>query len=836
MGRIEVEQDEDLAFSTIAAQSVRHRGKVERRLAQRQQRDDEETLRAVKTLDRRVTNLVHAEDAKRANIEQTELLQLEAIMRILERDLRTDVDALEYNDAQRQKYFVKTVSVIVKNENNGRRELTNSERYEWLVLVQKFDQRTLQLRMQEKLAAFKELQKRKIEKFQQTTSTADYRKGARNAAARRRAQGIADGKKQKYTAVLPRTDDKLSPEMISRQLQLVEDRAEDAIVAMMADEESEREVILRGLHRVEAIKGEAERIAFVQQQDGDVRAAERHLRHLEKTEATARAQIVTDERAGFLAIERRLARESVAETRRVIADVTRQVTHQRKIDDRQQRMNFARTHFVERQVLLAQVMRDSPIEQEIFPAFTPRPPEMIAIQQQLMKAPTTPSSRRRRDDALAAELGNAASLHATRASVATRTLVAQMQAARVMLEREERMERFGIITAAQSGGSNNRPADRVAQAHARRVSEQQQREQNVLERIGNEDMRASQTLRRNQETKEQRKALDVAQKSEASKRLQIKTDEDDWWRRFAAYVEAIAGKRIMGAFVTVVTGEAAGRKELAATESRMRKTLMVSEAAHKPQSRVVYVEPLPPPRSKFEITGATARPDPLGCTFGSSKSRTATSNHLPRDNASLSGTMTRSNPGANNNNGNTSAASTTRKAAPPKQQRPAKKASPSATAGGDRRSDGAATTEKSNTTAKGEDDAGATANATASAPPQKDRGNSNIDDADASSGPSPQADPAPVTAAEPATSSKPTDPAPAQSSESRTPTPPSEARSSTSSRPRSAAAADPPSAEQNDGSAEGSTAAEVAPAPPAAATTEEDDEGYGSGDFDDDDA
>jgi hypothetical protein len=606
--RAELVLAEDMAFNIIAAQQTRHYAATERRISGRRKKEDGEVIKAIMTMNRRIAGLLHEEQRRRIELDKQENLHIDAMLRVLERDIQVDVDQVQYFDAQRVKYFNKTVAVIHKNEGAGRRDIVNSERYEWLVLIQKLDAATLQLALHEKLRAFKASQRRKIEKFQQTSSSDGHRRATRVERARRRAKGIADGKTQAYRNVLPRTDDQLSEEYLARARQLCESREQEARLELEHEQSVDFEVIQHAVAHCDRLRAEEARRANVAQQHSEVRATYRHQRDLERAEATGRQAVVMDERAGWLGVERRLQREAVAEGRRVVADVTRQVTHQRKLDDRNNRMGLARAHFLERQVLLATAARTTPIEQEIFPAFTPRPPEMILVHQQLQRLTlaTQPAKKRRStaDETLAKELGTPESRMSTRLNVAVRSLTAQLQAARVVIERDERMERYAIVSEAHTP---THARDRVALAHSRRVADQLAREQQVVERIERDDQRSQQVQRRRKEEQKSAKALEAAVHCEGTARVAIKTREDDWWRKFEGYVDAVAGKRILGAFDTVVAAEHAGRAEIVAAEVRFRDTLRVSAAHHKPQSRVVHVEPLPPPKSKFDIPGSSPR-------------------------------------------------------------------------------------------------------------------------------------------------------------------------------------------------------------------------------------
>jgi hypothetical protein len=600
--RDELCQEEDMAFHAVAAIAGRHLHATLKRVQQRREKEDGAVERSERTFSRRVQTLEHEEDKRRGEIESQEGLSLDGILRILVRDLQSDVNQVQYVDSQRSKYFNKTVAIIVKNEGNGRRELINSERYEWLVLSRKQDSYALQLQIAEKLRLFKLAQRSRIDRFQQTSSSTDDRRQHRQREASRRARGIADGKKKVYSNVLPRTDAKHSPQYVDRALVNLEERETVARAEVELTEMCAFDAVMRGFNRCEENeRDETRRVEAAEVQDAQ-RIVLRHTRELERVEVAGRQAVAIDERAGRLAIERHVQRETVADLRRTDNDATRHMTHRRKMDDRQQRMALARSHFVERQILLAQADRRTPTEQEIFPVFTPRPPEIIAAHRELQKLqPLTPQARKTADEAVYEELGATLVRSQNKLSVLTRALASHQIAARVVLEKEERLERYALVQCASIalGASQNR----VQQAHERRVAEQIAKERDVLSRIEKSDQKSA-TFKHQRTAQRQREVtLDRTLRDEATARAQIRLDYDGWTKKLADHSATL--KRSVTAVTGLVTQEVSARNDLVLAEARFRQTLKTSAAHHKPQSRVVYVEPLPPPKSKFEIIGGT---------------------------------------------------------------------------------------------------------------------------------------------------------------------------------------------------------------------------------------
>jgi len=486
------------------------------------------------------------------------------------------------------------VNVIHNNEATERRELIGSERYEFLVLKQKQDTEFLAIERRAKMEKLQAKQQRVIAKVRGTghgaETVSDVPQLSRSHGVYDKTYGGRTNRKH-LAAIASRVTAGKTSEQIEREKLLLMEK-EATLRAELHDAESRERLIV---WRIEQHNMDAHDSNLLRRTEDSMVDAQRRFsrlrRDLDAREVRARDDIIREESASWTAVDRHWLRASLEVHRRWDRDVTRQITHQRKISDRQQRMAFTRAHFRERQRLLVEESAGP----STFPLFSPRPPETLSLQRRV-------------------SIGEASTelQIASRRNVEYRQMLSLETASRTALERDERLERFSLVSQYAPAKPLPGAEERKTAAATRRIESTQLHEARVLESIASQEERVFSTLHGRQAERGLQRKLEGLSKQQSCGRLAISKEES---LHFSQLQDALcATRRTVLLLMSLVDSEMKLRKQLMQSERSARGALRSSATHHKPQSRVIKVVPLPPPKSMADFVFDASlfrRPDRL---------------------------------------------------------------------------------------------------------------------------------------------------------------------------------------------------------------------------------
>lgn len=337
--------------------------------------------RSHETLLRRIDTLITEEQRSRLYIMQNEALRLEGILRNLEEGIREAIFSAAYDVQQRIKYFNKTVEMITKSEVSERKIVVGAERYEWLVMFQRFDGTRLKILRQEVVEKVRAEKAAKHDKAREATVQQINTTGA-SQQQQKMYGGASLGTTQESAASLsplPSFDASTPPTPRSgrkgadfRQNSKTSSPNASARIVVRHNAEA-KEKMRRTIEEQETLRrtlvvDEEERgwftftrfVDFIAEREArytrvDVNAEElakcrtRRLQVTQKQEAQEREEIVLLEAVTFQGFQRKLNRIKLEDSKFQETEQIRQMGHEQRLAHRYNRITLQQMAFAERE-------------------------------------------------------------------------------------------------------------------------------------------------------------------------------------------------------------------------------------------------------------------------------------------------------------------------------------------------------------------------------------------------------------------------------------------------------------------------------------------------------
>lgn len=540
--RLEIRWQETASISSIQASFVRGLHNQRDREELVALRAQEAKKRRNQTYVRRTAALEAEEQKKRLIFLQQEELHLEASLRMLEKDIQGDVFNSAYDAAQRMKYFMKTMGVIVKNEAALRREIVGAERYEWLLDRQRCDTATVHIQKEQNLLRRHE---------EQSTIRRHHHNSTK---ASRRALGTSRCRSPSTNLPKSKIDDSLGPLYYQKSIENTEVR-----------ERQRREAILnsetKDYGRLMTVFDYSTRLHFgyeVQDQPAMERLEVRILGNLEADEAKQRSLLETEQFAAWNAILRRMQYSVVDVARQNEYEVIRQRAHDRRIDSRQHRIKSQQHIFHEK------LNNSMPGAVALFP----QPPRVLTP----VEPPTTTSKRAQQTPSL-------------------RTLLSLEKAEREAVAREETSGRCSVRWDMDNFFGVSRK-DVVAM---RRRDQQQASERKIVEKIVYEEQRSTHAkLLKTWKVSEIE--LESLLKAECNARICIVNELRGWTQQAAGHATRLA--KLSCGPCSIQSEEEERRYNIERAEYKNTVALFDMFYLQRPNQTVAPLSPLPPPKTR----------------------------------------------------------------------------------------------------------------------------------------------------------------------------------------------------------------------------------------------
>ena len=619
--REEVGWEESSGFLSILASADRTFALQNNKEEARRQREAEEQALAKKTLLRRQRSVSVSEQKKRLVIMETEQLELEVILRNLERDIRHDVFNAAVEMAIRVKYFNKTSDVIVRNEQQARRDFGNSERYERLVMKSQMDTKYTNLLLRDKLNKLRKSTEANMEQRKTMTpqKSRSLVKGQSNKTSRTQSPAASntgsaatapgsDGETpaeeseklqvetgdeevktenssvhqsptRKYKSVACRVNVSHSPEYYDRVSMAIQTREE------RKREEVEEE---EANTRVQGVEFFSETLEIRREEEKAMAKAVNHARALfwnrqfesvVKKELKARAALEEEHNADWKGVERKNFRAVVSNSRQMNSDQHHHSIHERKLGERRHRMMMQQMQHEARRNHEAENAGDEGL-------FAPVSSMVAAM------PPVPPSVMRSQHETGRDTLAGAMLSHEEKRKLAAYRIASKNEDShRKLLEKEERMDRHHVLMEMKAPSSTN---ERDQRARTRRGQTEVQNEKKIRALVHYEDGRSVAARSIKKIHCLERTLLDL-QNQETAARVFLNQEYQRFVKMHTVTVEE--SRRTAGHMSSLLATEEKKRDEMMTQEARYRTSLQDLFKFHKPQAPLERPKPLPPPRA-----------------------------------------------------------------------------------------------------------------------------------------------------------------------------------------------------------------------------------------------